>query len=108
MILNNDTDKLREEFARSQQFAQERLAKPFREYVIEILQSFVAATREFPEVKAYFSDGGPSFSDMLKAVQDDSEEGRQIVEMFRKRTEMDLAAKGVHSDQVLKPLVKWE
>ena len=90
------------------EYAKARLELSFRDIVIEALKAFALNDKEFKELREYFSTGGGmTWNDILKAVQDDSEEGLRIVELFRQLTEAELASRGVIAQQADKHIPKW-
>lgn len=90
------------------EYAKFRKSLKFRDYVIMVLEQFAANEKEYKQFREYFSTGGGmSFDDILKAVRDDSEQGKQIVELFRQLSMFSLEDRGVYAPEVEKPIPKW-
>lgn len=89
-------------------YAKQRLALGFRTYLLETLKAFSQSSKDYRQLRDYFAQGGgASWEDIIKAVEDDSEQGRNYVELFRQLVEAELHARNVVSNQVEKPIPKW-
>ena len=84
-----------------------RKSMTFKDIFLEALYAFAANAKEYKHIREYFNEGtvGPTFEDIIKAVQDNSDKGKMYLEQFRQLTEMELTARGVYSDQAEKKVL---
>ncbi len=91
------------------EYAKLRKSLQFKDYVLIALEQFAANEKEFRQLKEYFNTGGGmTWADILKAVRDDSDKGKEIIELFRMLTLSELEWRGVYAPEVDKPIPKWK
>lgn len=91
------------------QYAKLRKQLTFKDYVLMALEAFSKNEREYRPIREFFSTGGGmTWGEILKAVRDDSDKGKEIVELFRQLTLSELEWRGVYAPEVDKPIPKWE
>lgn len=89
-------------------YAKKRLSLDFRTLLLQVLRAFAISESDNRQFREYFAQGGgATWSDIIKAVEDDDTQGKIYVELFRQLTEEALKQRGVVSQQVDKQIPKW-
>lgn len=101
-----------ESFGDAQKYAQAELAKPFRQIVLEQLYALRELDKESKQFATFFAQGGgASWSDMIAAIEDNSELGQKYLDEWQLLVYADMKSRGIAPvtvKQLEKNKPKWE
>lgn len=101
-----------ESFGNAQQYAQEQLAKPFRQIVLENLYALRELDKESKQFATFFAQGGgATWNDVIAAIEDNSELGQKYLDEWQLLVYADMQSRGIAPvtvKQLEKNKPKWE